>query len=224
MSESVYVCGDSFNTSDKNYPGLSWYDKFSAKITRNVINLSSPCASNLLISLQVERAIQQQANFVIVGFTSVTRSEVSFKPPATDNLLDRFYNLTTNDNQLCNLTCYTVWAPEDARALTTHQQQLVSKYNKEFFDLNLAIYKDSIIIDHTLQRLVHSKIPFLFDQGGFEHPSYGATDLYFINYNQYRSQYNLWDHCHTRGHRPYFHLVDPNITDQVANYYYSYVK
>ena len=224
MPESVYVCGDSFNTSDEDYPGLSWYDKFSAKVTGAVINLSRSCASNLLISLQVDRAIQQQANFIIVGFTSVTRSEVSFRKPITDNLLDRFYNLNTHNNHLCDLTSYTIWSPKDARALTKDQQNLVKKYNKEFFDLDLAIYKDNIIIEHTLQKLVNSKILFLFDQGGFEHLSYGATNLYFINYNQYRSEYNLWDYSPTRTHRPYFHLVDPDITDRVADYYYSYVK
>ena len=221
----IYVCGDSFNTSDTDYPGQSWYDKFS-KLTPHTINLSMVCASNLLISLQVDRAIKSIPDFIIVSFTSVTRSEVCYtKDHKTDNLLDRFYSLTDEDNTCCDLTSYTIWAPNDALALTKEQRKLVEKYNKEFFDLDLAIYRDQIIIEHTLQKLVDSKIPFLFDQGGFEHLSYGTVDKkYFTLYDQYRSAYNLWNYVPNRSFKPYFHITDDDITTKIAKYYYSYVR
>ena len=221
----IYVCGDSFNTSDKDYPNQSWYDKFST-LVNSVTNLSIVCASNLLISLQVDCAIKQKASFIIVSFTSVTRSEVCYTTDRkTDNLLDRFYSLTCEDNTDRDLTSYTIWAPNHARALTKEQQKLVEKYNKEFFDLDLAIYKDHIIIDHTLQKLKSSGIPFLFDQGGFEHPSYStANNKYFTEYDQYRSLYNLWDYVPVRSLRPYFHITDPNLNNKIAQYYSSKVK
>jgi hypothetical protein len=220
----IYVCGDSFNTSDTDYPGQSWYDKF-ANLAGATTNLSIVCASNLLISLQVDCAIKQKASFIIVSFTSVTRSEVCYTTDRKiDNLLDRFYSLTGEDNTCCDLTSYTIWTPNDARALTKEQRKLVEKYNKEFFDLDLAIYKNHIIIDYTLQKLKSSGISFLFDQGGFEHPSYGATTSYFTEYDQYRSKYNLWDYVPIRTFRPYFHITDTILTDQVAQYYSSKVK
>ena len=205
----IYVCGDSFNTSDKDYPNQSWYDKFST-----------------LVNLQVDCAIKQKASFIIVSFTSVTRSEVCYTTDRkTDNLLDRFYSLTCEDNTDRDLTSYTIWAPNHARALTKEQQKLVEKYNKEFFDLDLAIYKDHIIIDHTLQKLKSSGIPFLFDQGGFEHPSYStANNKYFTEYDQYRSLYNLWDYVPVRSLRPYFHVTDSNLNNKIAQYYSSKVK
>lgn len=221
----IYICGDSFNTSDKDYPGQSWYDKF-ANLASATTNLSMVCASNLLISLQVDRAIKQKTSFIIVSFTSVTRSEVCYSTDRKkDDLLDRFYSLTSEENTCCDLTSYTIWAPTDARALTKEQQKLVETYNKEFFDLDLAIYRDQIIIEHTLQKLVNSKISFLFDQGGFEHPSYGTVDKkYFTLYDQYRSEYNLWNYVPVRTFRPYFHITDDDITTKIAKYYYSYVK
>lgn len=221
----IYVCGDSFNTSDTDYPGQSWYDKF-ANLASATTNLSMVCASNLLISLQVDRAIKQKASFIIVSFTSVTRLEVCYTTDRkTDDLLDRFYSLTSEDNTYCDLTCYTIWIPNDARALTKQQQKLIEKYNKEFFDLDLAIYRDQIIIEHTLQKLVNSKIPFLFDQGGFEHLSYGTVaKKYFTLYDQYRSEYNLWNYVPVRTFRPYFHITDTILTDQIAQYYSSKVK
>ena len=36
----IYVCGDSFNTSDKDYPNQSWYDKFSTLVNSVVFRLS----------------------------------------------------------------------------------------------------------------------------------------------------------------------------------------
>lgn len=216
----IYVCGDSFNTVDQMFKGQSWYEKFSTLVT-NVTNLSMVCASNLLISLQVNRAIEKQASYIIVGFTSVTRSEVTYDNQKTSDLLDRFYSLTEDNNDQCDLTTYSILAPDTAQALTFDQQNLLTKFNEEFFDLNLAIYRDHIIIEHTLYKLKNSGIPFLFDQGGFEHSSYGATKKYFTEYDQYRSLFNLWDHANIRTHRPYFHIVDPNITDQIAQYYYS---
>jgi hypothetical protein len=220
----IYVCGDSFNTSDKDYSGQSWYDKFS-KLTPHSINLSMVCASNLLISLQVDRAIKSTPDFIIVSFTSVTRAEVAFTHKKTQELLDRFYSLTSIKNKLANLTCYTIFGVNTATALSAKQQKLLEQYTKEFFDLDLAIYRDQIIIEHTLQKLVDSEIPFLFDQGGFEHPSYGTVDKkYFTLYDQYRSAYNLWDYMPNRSFRPYFHITDDDITTKIAKYYYSYVK
>ena len=223
--KNTYVCGDSFNTTDADYPGQSWYEKFVNLTDNNVTNLSMVCASNTLISIQVDQAIKQNADYIIVSFTSVTRSEVCYTTDRKkDNLLDRFYSLTRDDNSHCDLTSYTIWSSGDARALTKDQQKLVDRYNKEFFDLDLAIYRDQKIIEHTLQKLLTSKIPFVFDQGGFEHSSYGATSKYFTEYDQCRSLYNLWDYAPTRSFRPYFHITDVDITNRIAQYYHLYVK
>ena len=48
----------------------------------------------------------------------------------TDDLLDRFYSLTSGDNTWCDLTCYTIWIPNDARALTKEQQKLWNLYQE----------------------------------------------------------------------------------------------
>jgi hypothetical protein len=49
--------------------------------------------------------------------------------------------------------------------------------------------------------------------------SYGGTGQYFAQHNQYRSEYNLWDHANTRKFRPYYHITDQQIHQQVAKYY-----
>ena len=216
----IYICGDSFCTSDKDYPEIQpWHEQLA-----NVANLAQVCASNLLISLQVDRAIEEQADYIIVSFTSVTRSEVNYTKNKHKDLLDRFYSLTRENNNDRSMTALTIWSSQDAKALSDEQRQIIDSYNKQFFDLDLAIYKDSLIIESILHRLVDSAIPFTFSQGGFEHPSYGGVKEYFTKFNQYRSKINLWDYAITKDHRPYFHIIDKSVHKKVANYYYNEIK
>ena len=213
MKQSVYICGDSFCVSDQDYDYTPWTEQV------NAVSLGSVCASNQLIALQVEHAIAQQAKFIIVEFTSVTRDIVQFADKKQDNLLDRFYSLTEQDNTNKDLTSYTIWSTKTALALTQEQRDQLDSYNKNFFDIDVAIHRDQLIIEATLQRLVDSGIPFLFDQGGFEHPSYGGVGTYFTKYNKYRSKLCLWDYADTRTHRPYYHITDQKIHNKLANYF-----
>lgn len=215
----IYICGDSFCASDPEYPEITpWHEQIN-----NSTNLGIVCANNQLISLQVEQAIKQQAKFIIVEFTSVTRNIVQYTDQKQDNLLDRFYSLTEQDNTNKDLTSYTIWSTKTALALSQEQRNLLDSYNENFFDIDVAIHRDSLIIEATLQRLVDSDIPFLFDQGGFEHPSYGGVGTYFTKYDKYRSGLCLWDYADTRTHRPYFHIQDQSIHDTIAEYYNNFI-
>ena len=156
------------------------------------VNLSRVCATNLQISQQVDNALQD-ASFIIVLFTTCVRFEWGSESYT-------LHNLTTS-------------------SLSKIQQHLVTEHAKHFFNLDLEIYRNKCIIESVLQRLQDSGVPFLFDQGGFEHKKFGATKTYFEKYDTHRSKYNLWDHADTKAYRPYFHITDQNIHDRVAGYY-----
>ena len=194
--KQVYVCGDSFCVSDPDY-GQCWVDLLAKQ--RNVVNLAQVSSTNLLISRQVDQAIAESADFVIVQGTSCTRSETRF-----DGQVVPYSFLTANTT---------------TTKFNNRQLIIIREYYTEFFDLDLAIYHNQCIIQNTLQKLLDSGIPFRFDQGGFEHASYGGTGQYFAQYTQYRSRYNLWDHADTRKFRPYYHVTDQQIHQWVAEYY-----
>ena len=99
------------------------------------------------------------------------------------------------------------------------QKDIIKKWTVEFFDLDTEIYRNKCIIEGTLARLVNSGIPFLFDQGGFEHPKWGTDKKYFTEYNDNRSKYNLWDYGDTQLFIPSFHITDQNIHNEIAEYY-----
>jgi hypothetical protein len=196
------ICADSFAVSDPDY-GPCWADLLAQQY--QVINLAQVCATNLLIAQQVEQALSQDPDFVIVCFTSCTRGE----------------------KRHCGRIEPFSYHTASATTTPFDQQDLavLREYFVRFFDLELAIYQNRITIEHTLARLVRSGIPFLFDQGGFEHPQYGDVDRqYFREYNHYRSGINLWDHARTRHYRPFYHIVDPEIHKHVSEYYMGEVS
>ena len=193
----IYICGDSFCVSDPEY-GVCWVDLLAQQ--RTVVNLAQVSATNLLISQQVDQAIKDSADFVILHGTSCTRSETKLNGKVVP------YSFLTS-----NAT---------TTKFNDRQLNIIREYYTEFFDLELAIYYNQCIIQNTLQKLVDNSIPFLFDQGGFEHPKFGAAQSdYFAKFNNYRSAINLWDYANTRDYRPYYHIRDAQVHQQVAQYY-----
>lgn len=210
--KTIYICGDSFSTPDPEY-GPCWVDMLQDRVAgqAQVVNLSSVSASNLLISLQVKRAIEQQADFVVFHATTVTRGEVVVDDQSHGDLLERF--------QQQQLVSYSIFRPYRSALNKTHQQQ-IENFHGRYFDLDLAIHRDQCIIESSLYRLVSSGIRFLFDQGGFEHVKFTKSrQKYFEDWKQYRSAVNLWDYSDTIEERPYFHIQDQHIHQEVAEYY-----
>lgn len=193
----IYICSDSFGVSDPDY-GCCWTDILAERFS--VVNLSRVAATNLLIAQQVDQALLSQAKFIIVQCTAVTRAEKREK----DGIVPFSYH-----------TASRVTTPFDDRQLS-----ILKQYFSEFFDLDLAIYQNKITIEHTLQKIVDSGTPFLFDQGGFEHRSFDhAGSGYFTKFSPYRSKINLWDYASDKKYRPYFHITDPQVHESVADYY-----
>ena len=121
--KTVYICGDSFGVPDPEY-GACWVDLLCQDY--HVVNLCAVAASNIMISLQVDRAIAARPDYIIMLATSCTRSELALK--SSDQLLERLtpYSILNLDRTL--------------GAVDQDQQQLIKRYHTEFFDLSLAIY------------------------------------------------------------------------------------
>lgn len=222
--KSLYICGDSFGYPDPEY-GSFWVDFLKDKIRNNyqVINLSRVCASNLQISLQIDQAIYNRADFIIYLMTTSTREEVKHRLETDPkDLANRFTNVADQKSDT-DITSYSVFSLDHTTVLENQQLDLLKEYHTSFFDLELTIYKNEIIIEGVLSRLQQSKIPFVYDQGGFENPKFTGTQdkIYFKNYLKHRSQINLWNFVHSKKHRPYYHIEDKKIHCDIAEYYYQ---
>lgn len=218
---TVYICGDSFGFSDPDY-GACWADRLAKRTT--VINLCQVSASNFQIALQVQRAIEQDAKHIIYLATSSVRQDAPLKE-GTGNLLDRYIDIT-NPDPVKTVTSYSVTSLNNTTPFTEDQLTLLKQYHSRFFDLAIAVHQNELIIEGTLSKLVASGIPFTFDRGGFEHPKFAdSKDNYFGAYKEYRSEICLWDYVdELLIHRPYYHITDHAIHEEIANYYYNLIN
>lgn len=190
----IYVCGDSFGVPDPEH-GPMWVDLLAQDF--EVVNLSRVCASNLMISQQLDLAIES-ASYIILLCTASTRGCVRLGS---------------------DIVPYSVLSLDSTTPFSSDQLKILRQHSAEFFDLELAIYENQCIIHSMLSRLVSSGVPFSWDQGGFEHPSYGGVGTYFQEFSQSRAELNLWDYASVRTHRPYYHIRDLSVHQTIANYY-----
>lgn len=188
----IYICGDSFGVPDPEY-GTGWMEMIGP-----VVNFAQVSASNLLIAQQIDRALAEGAKKIIVLFSSSTRSE-----KIENGTIIPFSWHTANSTT----------TPFDDRQL-----RILREYFVEFYDLDLAIYTNQCIIEHALAGLESAGVDYVWDQGGFEHSSMGGKK-YFDQYDHSRSALCLWDFARTRDYRPYYHITDSAIHQQIAEYY-----
>ena len=228
-TRNIGICGASDCFLDPDWPGVSWMEKLESLLPagHKVKNFSLEGASNFLISLQVEKAIES-CDIVLVNFTSSVRFEYCINPPSKDqDLIDRFFRYHQPQQQWSLISTSPLSAYKNP-ALNSQQQDSIKDFFANFHDLDVDIKKNFIFIKHSIESLIKSQKKFMFSTGGFEHRSYMDRESSYLSkfdeYKQYRSRYNLWDHITDyKAPRPYFHITDPGITDSIANYYLEFV-
>jgi hypothetical protein len=226
MSKTLYICGDSFCSSDPKY-GDNWVDLLTLSYPNiNIINLSSVGASNYLIYLQVKHALAHNCDYLIYNATSSVRQEFSLNSDTliqSDNV-SRYWNaaLPSNDKSMICASWNTV-AKNTANILTIKKINIIQEFFKEAVDLPNLIEKNYIFILFTLQLLDSTpNLTWAWSQGGFEHKSFNPTVTWdFSKYILHECPINLWDEYDNTLIRPYYHITDTNL---IENVYIQYAK
>ena len=228
--KKVYICGDSFGCPALNWSIDPWPVLLSKKLGDNysIVNLSISCASNLLIRLQVDVALDNQADFVILLATTCTRSQGHARSvkESKKNLYDRFVRIGQHDHDHHerDLACYSIRSLDETCVFSHDNIVTIRNYQSRMFDLDLAIYENQCIIESSLHALKQKRTPFLFDQGGFENPMFGDVRKvdYFTEFDMYKSKINQWSLTKflPKLNMAHFHIVDPAIHDKIASYYH----
>ena len=73
--KTLAVCGDSWWSADLNYSGKSFSEILCSKNNWELLSLARNGCSNFAIGLQVDKAIELNADFVIIGSTTPDRAE-----------------------------------------------------------------------------------------------------------------------------------------------------
>ena len=74
--KTLAICGDSWFTTDSRYPGQSFGEILATKHNLKIESLARGGCSNFTISLQADKAINLNPNFIIVGCTDWARIEL----------------------------------------------------------------------------------------------------------------------------------------------------
>jgi hypothetical protein len=194
-----------------------WADLLANRLgtEHELINLSQVGASNMHISVQVDHALEQEVDRIIVHFSSSTRETFRVRDSEL-SLLEQFQ--TGSLIPYAIPSCTTLEPYLDKSAI-----EQIRKHYVQYRDLDCTIYTNKCIIERVLYQLRSSKTKWAWDQGGFEHHSFGSDQDYFVEFDQYRTGTCLWDYADGRDYRPYYHITDSYIHQMIADHYAKWI-
>jgi hypothetical protein len=221
MKKTLYICGDSFCSADPEY-GPNWPELLANSCDQiDVINLSSPGASNYLVYLQVQQALEANCNYIIYHATSSIRQEFLINSYTTsiDNI-DRYW--TPHDKENKSMVSNSWISPHrNAQVFSNNDLQIIKNFFTKFVDMPSLIMKNYIFICHTLDTIKNSKVEnWAWSRGGFEHVKFQNSTVWdFSKYSAHEAKINLWDDYDASLWRPYYHITDRNLLDNVCKMY-----
>jgi hypothetical protein len=95
MNKVIAICGDSWFSADTNLPGKSFGEVMCAENNWTLLSLARCGCSNFAIGLQVDKSIELNVDFVIIGTTTPDRGEfpiISNQNSSVWNKLKKSFN------------------------------------------------------------------------------------------------------------------------------------
>lgn len=92
MNKVVAICGDSWFSADTNLPDKSFGEVMCAKNNWKLLSLARGGCSNFAIGLQVDKSIELNVDFVIIGTTTPDRSEFPIINNQNSSVWDKLKN------------------------------------------------------------------------------------------------------------------------------------
>lgn len=185
----IISCGCSFMTVDQANPGTHFSEILAAHFNADIECYAKMGSSNFTVRLQIEEAIKQQPDLILIGFTSPDRIELMDKPyqhnrgiknisytkynPNGTHILPSFYNeetVTTDSNSIGNFP----QTPELKNWLTG------------MYDIELKMHQDYFFATGSLDRLQKHNIPFVFTEGGL-------AGMNWTEWDAHNTKSNPWD-------------------------------
>lgn len=175
--KKLYSLGCSFMSTDSRYLDRpSFLDMFAEKKGYNHISLARPGASNFTIRLQIDRAIQDRADYIVIGATSSDRIDLSVHnfsgrgSPGLSNVRYQGYNTLsekwiqdTKESYIISDTLNNVI--EKDRGLEKERVTSIKYYLRDIHCPDIQDIKDRWIIRDGLNQISKQNIEFVFIPG-----------------------------------------------------------
>lgn len=176
--KNFYSLGCSFMSTDSRYPDRpSFLDMFAEKKDYKHVSLGRPGASNFVIRLQIDRAIEDRADFIVIGATSSDRldfvldSKKGTGVPVLSNIKYQGYHavseqhVTSDFSNRCIISDTLNNLVEKDYEVEPVQQSSIKTFIRDIYSPDIQDVKDRWIIRDGLVQIVKQGIKFIFIPG-----------------------------------------------------------
>ena len=181
----IISCGCSFMTIDNTAPGTHLSEIVAKHFSAELESYAKMGSSNFAVRLQIEEAITQRPDLILIGFTSADRIDIPINNNqycipngirnieyASNHILPKFYNanaITTLSN------------PIHLFEQNKELESPIKSFIINIYDIELKRHQDFFIASGILDKLIKYKIPFIFTKGGLTGPDWGEWINYEVN-------------------------------------------
>jgi len=167
----LIVCGCSLSSDSVDLPGTGYGHQTAQRLGWDVEILARPGCSNGGIRIQIDEALRQQPDFVIVAPTFCDRVEI---PAATGRGYDKTagidnVNYGTNSYRMICENITTLVGnynnPYRVGEIDKNTQEAIRQYINYMYDVNWKRQQDEWIIRDGIMQLFYAGIPFLLVAG-----------------------------------------------------------
>jgi len=180
----IISCGCSFMSIDPNCYGTHFSEIIASKLNSNYACYAKFGSTNFAVRLQIEEAIKQKPDLILIGFTGESRLDISngqyviangvrnieYKVPRIPSHIPEFYNhadITTRSMPMSEMSADDVG---------------FRYYLTEIHDIEMKRHHDYFLTSAALDKLIKLGIPFVFTRGGL-------NGLDWTEWNQYEVDY-----------------------------------
>jgi hypothetical protein len=226
----ISICGDSFASRDPEWPKFSWVDRIQNYLSTDIdLRIHArPGCSNFYIRQQIDQAVQIKSDYIIYLATSSIRNDVCFGRPWDRPLIERYWNLedplSLDQRDLVSFS----WTCIEQYPFDPEQAEFLKRYFAMFYDMDVAIKQNYYMIESCLGALEDYSTNWIWSQSGFEHGSFPGVEPqnFPARWRAKEASINIWDFWerNSRAERPYFHIQDEHVHEQVAKYYAEQIQ
>ena len=178
--KTLYTLGGSYMSVDVPPANItSFLDLYATAQNLNHVSLARVGATNFMVRLQIDEAIKQQANYVILSTVPSDRIDIVLDNELQHgffelkNIIYRSYNcksdqnIADQDNKILSDSVYN--ATVVRMDLSKYQKRAIKTYIADLQNSSLQRQKDYYMISDGLHRLQQHRIPFLLIPDCMEH-------------------------------------------------------
>lgn len=175
------VCGDSWFSSDLDHPGESFGEQLAQRHSFDLLSLARGGCSNFAIALQINKAIELGAEFVITGATSCDRIEIPRTRKKFEQIKD-FFN-------------WHNWYQTPTRSYDKIRGISNVKYkNMPYISSQYTWMSESTIISESINNLAFQENNYHFYADELDQERVDALKAYLVHLydDNIKRQYDAW--------------------------------